>query len=104
MIYDVLKGFEDYHKSIVEMEIQLKLYATGVLEREDYQSMVIELDKRRTMQHNSILTGVNILNRMAENCSLEPVYSGIVNTERPFRREVANAVLGYLESIIENRR
>ncbi len=103
-IYDVLKGFEDYHARITEMEIKLKLYSAGIMEREAYQNMVMELDNRRTIQHNSVLTGVNILNRLAERCNLEPVYSGTVSRERPYRREVANAVLGYLQSIIDNRR
>lgn len=104
IIYDVLMGFEEYHERIVEMEIKLKLYSTEVMEREDYQSMVMELDKRRTMQHNSILTGVNVLNRMAEKCCIEPVYSGKVSTERPFRREVANAILEFTQTIIIDRR
>ena len=104
MIYDVLMGFEEYHARIVEMEIKLKLYSTGTMEREDYQSMVMELDKRRTMQHNSILTGVNILNRMAEKCNIEPVYNGTVSAERPYRREVANAILSYIQTVITDRR
>ena len=31
-------------------------------------------------------------------------YAGTVSKERPYRREVANAVLDYLQSVIENRR
>lgn len=36
--------------------------------------------------------------------NLEPIYAGTVSKERPYRREVANAVLDYLQSVIENRR
>ena len=104
IIYDILRGFEEYHTKIVEMELKLKQYSAGKLEREEYQSMVTELDKRRTMQHNSVLTGVNVLNRMAEQCNINPIYSGTVSEERPYRREVANAILDYLQTIIENRR
>ena len=66
--------------------------------------MVTELDKHRTMQHDSLLTGVNILNRMAAMKGLDPIYSGTISKERPYRREVANAVLDYLQSVITNRR
>ena len=104
MIYDIFKGFEEYHKKIMNMEIKIKLYPAGVLESDEYQSMVTELDKQRTIQHDSLLTGINILNRMAEMKGIEPVYSGTVSREKPYRREVANAVLDYLQDIIENRR
>ena len=104
MIFGALKGFEEYHNKIVEMELKLQLYSSGTLDREDYQNMVMELDKRRTMSHDSVLTGINVLNRIAEKQGIEPIYSGTVSKERPYRREVANAVLDYIQTIIENRR
>ena len=104
MIYDIFKSFEEYHSRIIDMEMKIKLYSTEVLEREEYQSMVTELDKSRTMQHDSLLTGVNVLNRLAAMKNIEPIYDGTVSKERPYRREVANAVLDYLQSVIENRR
>ena len=104
VIYDILKGFEEYHIKIYEMEIKMRLFSYDTLGREDYQYMVKELDKMRTMQHNSILSGVNILNRLAANAELESVYDDIVSEERPYRREVANAVLAYVEDVIKNRK
>ena len=58
----------------------------------------------RTVIHNSVIANVNLLNRLAEKNGLHPVYDGIVSEERPYRREIANAVLDYVESIIKNRR
>ena len=104
MIYDIFKSFEEYHSRIINMEMKIKLYSTEVLEREEYQSMVTELDKSRTIQHDSLLTGVNVLNRLAAMKNIEPIYDGTVSKERPYRREVANAVLDFLQSVIENRR
>ena len=78
IIYDVVRGFEGYHTKIIEMELKLLIYKAGTLDREEYQSMVTELDKQRTVQHNSVLTGVNVLNRMAKQCNIEPIYSGVV--------------------------
>ena len=104
MIYDIFKSFEEYHSRIINMEMKIKLYSTEVLEREEYQSMVTELDKSRTMQHDSLLTGVNVLNRLAAMKNIEPIYDGTVSKERPYRREVANAALDFLQSVIENRR
>lgn len=104
MIFDALKSFEEYHYAIYEMETKLKVFSYHNMAKEDYQDLVTGLDKRRTMLHNSVLTSVNILNRMAKQLELEPVYSGIVSEEKPYRREVANAVLEYVENIIKQRR
>ena len=104
MIYDIFKGFEEYHAKIIDMETKIKLYSAELLGREEYQNMVTKLDKQRTLQHDSLLTGVNILNRLAKMKNIEAVYDGKVSKERPYRREVANAVLSYIQSVIENRR
>ena len=46
---------------------------------------------------------VNVLNRLAEKNTLPPFYDGKVSQDRPYRREVANGVLQYVEKIVENR-
>ncbi len=104
LIYSEIESFEDYHRAIYSMESKLRIYSSKVMERDDYQELVMSLDKKRTMQHNHVLTAVNVLNRMAAKEQLEPVYAGTVSEERPFRREVANAVLSYVEDVIKNRR
>ncbi len=64
----------------------------------------IYMDKSRTTNHNSVLGNVNLLNRLANMNNLPPVYDGIVSHDRPYRREVANAVLEYVEKIVKSRR
>ena len=49
------------------------------------------------------LGNVNVLNRLAEKNTLPPFYDGKVSQDRPYRREVANGVLQYVEKIVENR-
>ena len=61
------------------------------------------VDRTRTLYHNSVISNVSILNRMADKAGLDPVYDGVVSKERPYRREVANAVFEYIESIINSR-
>ena len=81
----------------------MKIYSNSI-GGQDYKDYVSKLDKMRTVTHNSVLANVNVLNRLAAKNSLPPVYDGIVSEERPYRREVANAVLAYVEKIIKNRR
>lgn len=98
-----IASFEEYHSVIFKMELWMKVYSRSV-SSEEYKDNVSKLDKARTMSHNSVLGNVNLLNRLAEKNQLPPVYDGIVSHERPYRREVANAVFEYVEEIIKNRR
>lgn len=103
-IMDCLKSFEDYHQAIFSMEAWLKIYSYEVLEREEYQDSLLSLDRLRTVCHNSVLDKINILNRMAAKADIELIYSGTVSGEMPYRREVADAVLSFVESCVLSRR
>ncbi len=98
-----ISTFEEYHDTIFKMELWMKVYSNSITGQE-YQDNVSKLDKMRTANHNSVIANVNLLNRLAEKNSLPPVYDGIVSEERPYRREIANAVLEYVEQTIKNRR
>lgn len=104
ILYSSLKSFEEYHSVIFDMETWMKVFSYKSVDKEEYQSKVTDMDRRRTMCHNSVLSSVNILNRIAVKENLPLVYDGIVSEERPYRREVANAVLEYVENIVKNRR
>ena len=102
-IEHALMLFESYHASIYELEIKKRLYSSGAMEADTYRERIPRLDKTRTYTHNALLTQVNVLNRIAAEGTLPPVYAGIVSEERPYRREVANAVLDFVQQIILNR-
>ena len=104
ILYSSLKSFEEYHSVIFNMETWMKVFSYKSVDKEEYQSKVTEMDRRRTMCHNSVLSSVNILNRLAAKEDLPLVYDGVVSEERPYRREVANAVLEYIENVVKNRR
>lgn len=102
-IKDALESFEQYHAAIFALEIKKKLYSTGAIDSDAYREEIPVLDKTRTVHHNAVLTQVSILNRMAQIAGLSPFYDGIVSEDRPYRREVANAVLDFVEQVIQNR-
>lgn len=103
-ISDCLKSFEDYHRAIYTMESWAKIYDYGVLEREEYQDTLTGLDRSRTSCHNAMLDKINILNRMAAKAGIDPIYNGTVSDGMPYRREVADAVLSFVESVVSSRR
>lgn len=104
IVYDSLKSFEEYHIAIYDMELWMRLYSYKSVDKKEYQSKVADMDRRRRMFHNSALSSVNILNRLALKENLPPVYEGIVSEEMTYRREVANAILEYVENIIKKRK
>ena len=60
-------------------------------------------DKTRTRCHNAVIAQVNCLNRLAEEAGIPPLYDGVVSEERPYRRQVADAVLDFVRDSILNR-
>lgn len=95
--------FESYHRAIYELEIKRRFFSNGVMEADAYRETITRMDRTRTINHNALLTQVNILNRIAAEVNLPPFYEGVVAEEQPYRREVANAVLDYVQRIIVER-
>ena len=98
---DIFDSFEEYHQAVFREQLGRLLYAAE--DADAYRDRIVSLDRARTVHHNSVIANVGILNRLAEKNGLAPVYDGVVSEERPYRREVANAVFAYLEEIINNR-
>lgn len=96
-----LISFEEYHSQIYKLEICMKIFSNGNVDKDNYKIKIEELDKSRTTYHNALLGNVNVLNRLAEKNTLPPFYDGKVSQDRPYRREVANGVLQYVEKIVK---
>ena len=103
MITRALECFEEYHRAIYRLEITRRLHSCGAIESDRYRSETVERDRSRTLKHNAVIAQVNYLNRLAEEAGLPLFYEGIVSEERPYRREVAAAVLEFVEETIRNR-
>lgn len=101
-IRDCIDSFEQYHRAVFDDRMFLVLYGSA-LDGDEYRERRTAVDRTRTVCHNSVIANVASLNRMAERAGLKPVYDGVVSKERPYRRELANAVFAYIESIINNR-
>ena len=102
MIWSAVQAFEQYHTAVLEDQAFPLIYS-GAMVGNTYRTRRSELDKHRTTLHNAVITHVRILNRMAEQVGLPPVYDGIVSEDRPYRRQVANAVFDWISSIIDGR-
>ena len=103
IITDALETFEKYHQAIYRLEIQRRLYTHGAMGAETYRTVIPDLDSVRTRNHNTLLSEVKLLNRLAEQNRLPPFYDGTVSEERPIRTWVADAVLDFVRQVIDDR-
>ena len=101
-VRDALLSFEEYHTAIYKMETKRKILE-GTMDARQFQEEITSLDRARTDCHNAVLANVSMLNRLAEMQGLPPVYDGTVSEKQPFRRQVADAVLGYVQEVILER-
>ncbi len=101
-IEDALKSFEEYHTAIYSMEVRKKLLI-HTAEPRKYQEEMMDLDRHRTSCHNDVLANLSLLNQIAASAGLPPVYDGTISREQPYRRQAADAVLGYVQEIILER-
>ena len=103
MIVKALETFEQYHQAIYTLEITRRLYSCKAIDSDEYRDQTTLKDRTRNVTHNALLGQVNFLNRLAEEAGVPPFYDGIVSEERPYRREVANAVLEFVRQVIIDR-
>ena len=101
-IKEIFDSFEQYHRSVYEDQLFGVLYQ-GAMEGDAFRERRTELDKTRTVYHNNLLANVRVLNKLAALSDVPPVYDGEVSEERPYRRQVANAVFEFIENVINNR-
>ena len=103
IILEAQNSFEKYHQAIYDLEIRRDLHVRGAMDTEAYRELIPQLDEIRSQRHNAVINNVRILNRLAEQDGLKPFYEGTVSEERPYRTQLADAVLLYVREIIESR-
>ena len=103
MIAKAIEVFESYHQAIYQSELTRRLFSCKAIDSDTYRSEYSSRDKTRNVNHNAVIAQVGFLNRLAEEAGLPPFYDGVVSEERPYRRELANAILGFVEEVIRNR-
>ena len=103
-LYDCLQSFSDYHQAIYQSESWRRLYNNKNTTSENYQEKIKAFEANRTICHNAVISGMSALNRIAGLNNIPIIYNGTISEENPYRRQVADAVLAYVESIILDRR
>lgn len=104
VVWDAIDAFGQYYAAVLADQTFPMIYGGNALDGEEFRNRRMELDKQRTTCHNSLIAHVRILNRLAEQYGIPAIYDGVVSEERPYRRQVADAVFEYTEWIVNNRK
>lgn len=99
---ECILSFEAYHDAVFREQLFRRIYG-GATDPDYYRDELTERDRNRTVHHNAVIANVAILNRLAEQAGLDPVYDGVISEERPYRRQIANAVFAWMETVINER-
>ena len=103
LIVDALDSFERYHQAIYVLELKQKLHQAKAIDEEMFREEYPAMDRVRTNCHNAVIANVSIVNRLADQAGLAPIYDGTVSEERPYRTQMADAVLGFIGDVVLNR-
>ncbi|MBQ9544026.1 MAG: DUF3232 domain-containing protein [Clostridia bacterium] len=102
LIYECIGSFGEYFRAVITDQAVGIVYG-GAADRSDYGARRVGADRIRTACHDRVIMNVGILNKMASEKGIDPVYDGVVSGDRPFRREIADAVFGYLKTVVDRR-
>lgn len=98
-IRESLQTFSTYAAAIFRME-------TYMLTQGDDPTKASELsrlDESRSRAHDAVIASIENLNYVCEKNNIPPIYNGTVARERPYRVEIADAVLLYVQKVMEYR-
>lgn len=97
-LHESLLAFSKYAAAIYQLEVYMILNGKDA-DPDERES----LDKVRTHAHESVIRHIEPLNGFCKKYGIPPVYAGTVSEARPFRVEIADAVLSYVNDVLEKR-
>jgi len=103
LIADAIKSFETYHSAVYAHETTRRMLKYSFTDVAEYRNQVETFDRNRTACHNDLISKVALLNRLAEQEGLPPIYDGVVSKERPYRTQLATAVFEWVQWVMETR-
>ena len=97
LIEDMICDAANYVKCVAIMEAQAHNFAgrTG----QDYRDTVTRADNTRHIQHNALISSVNVVNRICVSHNVEPIYQGDT-----VRKHYGDFALELITEIFVNRK
>ena len=99
MLEDLASTCAEYICTVVNMENAINV-AKIRLEPEEYRDYIETFDKRRSVTHNGLISGVKVLNRLANSHNLAQIFAGDINN----RIKVAEFAKQYVDELFNERR
>lgn len=104
--YDYLMSIYDYFDFIVREQDKVALIEAERtwLDDEDYKNRIKSIDEQRKVKHDSAISSISILNRMAANEGLEKFYDGPIDYDPESREIIAREIIKYCKENADNDR
>lgn len=95
---ETLLSFSKYASAIYELEVYMLINGKEANPDEHKR-----LDDKRSHAHDSVISHLEGLAGFCRIYDIPPVYSGALSRERPYRVDIADAVLAYVNDVLEKR-
>lgn len=93
-----LLSFSKYAAAIYDLEVYMLMNGSDANLDEQKR-----LDDKRSHAHESVISHLEGLHGLCGMYNIPPVYSGTLLRGYPFRVEIADAVLAYVNDVLEKR-
>ena len=99
LVKGLMESFHSYVHAVVEGETDLLIKGSS-LEGQEYRDAVSRYDQNRHASHENAIINVRVLNRLASEYNLSPVFTG----DDTQRRQIAEFCLELDQYLFRNRR
>lgn len=99
LISSVVRSSQKYLAAVVELEVAL-MTGKSSQSPDEYRATIGELDKKRSVSHNALISDVGILNRLCVKAGKPPMFGGSLED----RVAVAEFARNLLVELFDGRR
>lgn len=103
IVFDALCSFENYHQAVIRETGFHKVFLSNGAVSQDLQEGYSQYDKSRSIAHNAAIVYLQLLNGLSVFYKTPQIYAGSVSEEHPHRRDIGDAIIGYLHELAESR-
>jgi hypothetical protein len=108
---DALTSLEDYHYAAYQCAQKIKLitadYQMGAVDRTGFMDECKRWDRNRKYRHDEAIKGLLTINRICKSINrffVAVEYDGEISLEAGPRIDLADAIVDYVNSIVESRK
>lgn len=96
-----IKNIFNYASFIMREENLITIASTQAIDTQDYQDRITQIDNSRKIKHDSAISGLSSLNRIAKMMDIEEVYKGEIDYDPTTRGDIANCIIQWAKENLD---